>query len=140
MIKYDLICETCKKVFSSWFASFKEYEKIKKKKLLNCHHCGSFHVNKSLMAPNLNMSKKSNANKEKQYKYIKKKIKDYQNFIKNNFSYVGNHFTYEARQIHYEKKNNRKGIYGNATNNEINELKNEGIEVQTIPWINDKEN
>ena len=23
---------------------------------------------------------------------------------------------------------------------EINELKNEGIEVQTIPWINDKEN
>ena len=104
MIKYDLICETCKKVFSSWFASFKEYEKIKKKKLLNCHHCGSFHVNKSLMAPNLNMSKKSNTNKEKQYKYIKKKIKDYQNFIKNNFSYVGNNFTYEARQIHYEKK------------------------------------
>jgi len=48
--------------------------------------------------------------------------------------------SYEARQIHYEKKNNRKGIYGNATNNEINELKNEGIEVQTIPWINDKEN
>tara|TARA_Y100000813_G_C23969085_1_gene261018 strand:+ start:59 stop:337 length:279 start_codon:yes stop_codon:yes gene_type:complete len=92
------------------------------------------------MAPNLNMSKKSNTNKEKQYKYIKKKIKDYQNFIKNNFSYVGNNFTYEARQIHYEKKNNRKGIYGNATNNEINELKNEGIEVQTIPWINDKEN
>ena len=39
-----------------------------------------------------------------------------------------------------KKKNNRKGIYGNATNNEINELKNEGIEVQTIPWINDKEN
>ena len=34
MIKYDLICETCKKVFSSWFASFKEYEKIKKKKIV----------------------------------------------------------------------------------------------------------
>ena len=36
--------------------------------------------------------------------------------------------------------NNKKGIYGNATNKEINELKNEGIEVQTNPWINDKEN
>ena len=92
------------------------------------------------MAPNLNMSKKSNTNKEKQYKYIKKKIKDYQNFIKNNFSYVGNNFTYEARQIHYEKKNNRKGIYGNASSKEIKELNEEGIETTVIPWIKENEN
>ena len=140
MIKYNLICKSCKKEFSSWFASFKEYEKIKKKKMLNCHHCGSLNVHKSLMAPNLNVKNKSNFNKEKEYKYIKNKIKNYQNFIKNNFSYVGNNFTYEARQIHYNNKNKKTGIYGNASSKEVNELKNEGIEVHTIPWINDKEN
>ena len=38
---------------------------------------------------------------------------------------------------------NRKfiSIFGKSFDDkEINELKNEGIEVQTIPWINDKEN
>ncbi len=34
----------------------------------------------------------------------------------------------------------KKGIYGNATQDEVQELKEEGIETETIPWINDNEN
>ena len=34
----------------------------------------------------------------------------------------------------------KKSIYGNASSNEIKELKEEGIETETIPWINDNEN
>ena len=34
------------------------------------------------------------------------------------------------------KKN--KGIFGTATNDEIKELKDEGINTETIPWIEDK--
>ena len=34
----------------------------------------------------------------------------------------------------------KKGIYGIASNNEIKELKEEGIEASTIPWIEDKKN
>ena len=33
-----------------------------------------------------------------------------------------------------------KGIYGKASINEIKELSEEGIETETIPWINDNEN
>ena len=53
MIKYNLICKKCKLTFDSWFASSKEYEKLKNKKLINCHMCGSLKVEKNLMAPKL---------------------------------------------------------------------------------------
>ena len=52
---------------------------------------------------------------------------------------MGENFSYEARSIHYNKKK-KKGIYGKATKEEIKELNEEGIETQTIPWIDDKEN
>ena len=49
-------------------------------------------------------------------------------------------FTYEARSIHYNKDNQSKGIYGNATSDEISELREEGIETEVIPWFNENEN
>ena len=95
------------------------------------------------MAPNL-ISKKSSKTKQekeiKKYNKIKKTITEYQKFIKNNFEYVGNNFTYEARSIHYNKKKKQKGIYGSASKEEIKELKEEGIDAQVIPWIEDKSN
>ena len=142
MIKYNLICNDCEITFDSWFASSKEFEKLKKKKLLNCHNCNSLMVDKSLMAPTLmnnNKNQKDNLEFAK-YQNIKKTIKDYQKFIKDNFKYVGENFAYEARSIHYEKKKNSKGVYGNASKKDIIELKEEGIETQIIPWVEDKEN
>ena len=53
MIKYKLICKNCDFSFDSWFASSKEYEKLKSKKFLNCHKCNSQKVEKTLMAPQL---------------------------------------------------------------------------------------
>ena len=53
MIKYNLLCKKCDLSFDSWFASSKEYDKLKKKKLINCHSCGSQKVEKNLMAPKL---------------------------------------------------------------------------------------
>ena len=38
------------------------------------------------------------------------------------------------------KKKNEKGIYGKASNQDIKELKEEGIDTQLIPWIEDKNN
>ena len=137
MIKYSLNCKNCDLTFESWFASSKEYEKLKKKKFLNCHKCNSFEVEKSLMAPSL-----INKNYKDQQKYdkIKKTISEYQKFIKNNFEYVGNNFAYEARSIHYDNKKKQKGIYGTASKQELKELKEEGIDAQMIPWVEDKSN
>jgi hypothetical protein len=142
MIKYSLNCKNCDLTFESWFASSKEYEKLKKKKFLNCHNCNSFEVEKSLMAPSLINKNYNSKNYKDQQKYdkIKKTISEYQKFIKNNFEYVGNNFAYEARSIHYDNKKKQKGIYGTASKQELKELKEEGIDAQMIPWVEDKSN
>ena len=143
MIKYRLLCKNCDLKFDSWFASSSEYEKLKKKKLLNCHKCNSFKVEKTIMAPQLiNNNSKNNDKKENIEKYnkIKKTIKDYQKFIRDNFKYVGDNFAYEARSIHYNGKKNSKGIYGSASKSDLKDLKEEGIDTQIIPWIDEIEN
>ena len=142
MIKYRLICKNCNISFDSWFASSQEFEKLKKKKYLNCHSCNSKKVEKSLMAPKLinKFQKNELKNNDSNEKEINKKIKEYQKFIKKNFEYVGKNFAYEARSIHYNKKKKYKGIFGSASNEEIRELKEEGIETEVIPWIQDKSN
>ena len=142
MIKYKLVCKNCDLSFDSWFASSKEYEKLKKRQLLNCHKCNSKKIEKSLMAPKLmnRFQLKNDEQKNLKFKKINKKIREYQNFIKKNFEYVGKNFAYEARSIHYKNKKNDKGIYGTASREEIIELREEGINAESIPWIEDKKN
>ena len=142
MIKYSLICKDCNLTFESWFGSSKEYEKLKKKNFLNCHNCNSTNIHKSLMAPSLISKKSELSNKKeiKKFNRFKKTIYQYQKFIKNNFEYVGNNFAYEARTVHYSEKKKEKGIYGTASKQELKELKEEGIDAHTIPWVKDKDN
>ncbi len=142
MIKYKLICKKCKISFDSWFASSQEYEKLRKRKFLSCLHCNSKKVEKTLMAPKLinKFSNKKNDSINPNLKMINNKIKEYQKFVKDNFKDVGENFVHEARSIHYNNKNKAKGIYGTASNEEIKELREEGIETETIPWIENKSN
>ncbi len=142
MIKYNLLCKKCELTFDSWFASSKEYEKLKKKNFLSCHNCQSKKIEKTLMAPKL-INKSLTENSDKVFaktKEVHKKIKEFQKFIKNNFDYVGKNFAYEARSIHYDKKKKTKGIYGTASKEEMRELKEEGIRTEVIPWVDDKNN
>ena len=140
MIKYKLICKNCNTTFDSWFSDSKEYGKLKKKGYLNCHICNSIKVEKTLMAPNvLNSSDFKNKDINK-IKEIKSKLKEFKKFIKNNFKYVGDNFAHEARSIYYDSKNKRKAIYGKASQKEIEDLNQEGIKTEQVPWIEDKEN
>jgi Uncharacterized protein conserved in bacteria len=142
MIKYKLICKNCELLFDSWFSSSKEFEKLKKKNFLNCHNCHSKKIEKTLMAPKM-INKSSNgqlSQNNSKFIEINKKVKEYQKFIKKNFEYVGENFAYEARSIHYNNKKKDKGIFGKASGEEIKELREEGIETETIPWIEDKNN
>ena len=84
MIKYKLLCKECDLKFDSWFASSNEYERLKKKKLLNCHNCNSVKVEKTIMSPRL-ISHKLKTNEKinlEKYNKVKKTIKEYQRFIK----------------------------------------------------------
>ena len=142
MIKYKLICKNCDLSFDSWFASSKEFDKLKKKNFLNCYRCDSKKIEKTLMAPKSILKSDSERTQDKigKSEEINKKIKQYQTFIKKNFKYVGNNFAFEARSIHYNNKKKQKGIYGTASNEEIKELKAEGIDTEIIPWVRDKNN
>tara|TARA_B100000131_G_C17873615_1_gene515258 strand:+ start:65 stop:490 length:426 start_codon:yes stop_codon:yes gene_type:complete len=141
MIKYQLICKKCDLVFNSWFASSKEFEKLKKMNLLSCASCNSFQIEKSVMSPRILSKVNYDAEKyNKKNREVKSKIREFQNYIEKNLDYVGENFSYEARSIHYSNKKNKRGIYGKASKKEIKELKEEGIETTMIPWLNDKEN
>ena len=138
MIKYNLTCK-CSCTYDSWFASSEEFGRLMKRKLITCIECNSNDVSKSIMAPNVSSSKKTDNMDYKFQKNIKKKIIEYQKFIKENCKYVGDKFAQEARSIHYDKKKT-KGIYGTVTAEEIDELNEEGIETTTIPWFDKTEN
>jgi len=143
MIKFKLICKDCKNTFDSWFSSSKEYEKLKKKKFLNCLFCNSLNVGKGLMSPSVSTSKnnlKDIVSSSEKYREIKKTIYKYQEFIKKNFEYVGENFAYEARSLHYKDKKKARGIYGTATKKDLKELKEEGIKAEILHWIKDTTN
>ena len=52
MIKYLLKCQN-KHEFESWFSNSKEFEKLKKKNLIECIYCKSLKIDKSIMSPNV---------------------------------------------------------------------------------------
>ena len=56
--------------------------------------------------------------------------------IQKNSEYVGNEFVSQVRSMK-EGKIKEKPIHGKGTNKEIQELRDEGIEVVNIPWISD---
>ena len=142
MIVYKLICKDCENSFNSWFASSREYEKLKKKKFLICHICNSLNIEKTLMSPSVFRSKNNFKidSQDLKYKEIKKSILEYQNLIKKNFDYVGENFAYEARLIHYKNKKTSTGIYGTASKQDIEELRQEGIETEMISWLKNTTN
>ena len=137
MIKYQLKCE-CGVEFESWFSSSKEYDRLEKKKLLSCQCGQSNNISKQLMAPQIASKKEIDTKISKQeefYKTVNKKLRDLREYVEKNAEYVGDNFASEARSIHYDKKNVRS-IYGKASPAQTEELLEECIEVNTVPWIN----
>ena len=139
MIKYLLKCKN-KHEFESWFSEPKEYEKLKKRNIIECIFCKSKNVNKSIMSPNIVgknriVEKKFN---NKEFNKIKKDLIKIRRFVEKNFEFVGKEFPKEIREIYYDNK--KKNIYGTATLEEKLELEDEGINLTSIPWVDNKEN
>tara|TARA_A100001011_G_scaffold215799_1_gene223735 strand:+ start:208 stop:621 length:414 start_codon:yes stop_codon:yes gene_type:complete len=137
MIKYNLKCKN-KHEFESWFSDSKEFEKLIKKKLIECLFCKTKSVKKSIMSPRISHKKKINF-PDKEIRRMKKDLAKLRKFVEKNFEYVGENFTREVRKVYYDKKRN-KNIYGITTPKEAQELKEEGIDLASIPWVDIKEN
>lgn len=138
MIKYLLKCNKMHE-FESWFSDSKEYEKLKKKNLIECIYCNSKHVEKSIMSPNIVASNIEKTINNKEFADFKKNLTKIKKYIEKNFEFVGDKFPQEVREIYYDNKK-KKNIYGTATLKEKIELEEEGIELATIPWVDSKEN
>ena len=157
MIKYKLKCKSSycsnEKDFDGWFQNIEAYEKQKSQGLINCPICGSDKIIKSLTTPSLK------TNKIKKIEDINNKINttltvedglvandNLKNFstilrtikkeIQKNSTYVGDKFVSQVRSMK-EGKIKEKPIYGNGTKKEIEELRDDGINVVNIPWISD---
>ena len=154
MIKYQLKCKSrfCsnEKEFDGWFQSIEAYESQKIQRLINCPICGSDKVVKSLTAPSLKINKnKTSGDKDKQNKNTKNNgnflanenldnistlLRTLKKEVQKNSTFVGNEFVSQVRSMK-EGKIKEKPIHGQGTNKEIQELRDEGIDVVNIPWI-----
>ena len=136
MIKYNLKCNNDHE-FESWFSDSREFDKLNKKKLLECIYCSSNKIQKSIMAPMISGTKLN----EDSVSFVdqnlldeKNKLLKIRNYIEKNFEFVGDEFSKKVREVYYDKKT-KKSIYGTTTLEEREELEEEGIDLLSIPWV-----
>ena len=146
MIRYDLICAEGHE-FDGWFSDSDSFDKQLKVGVVECPNCGSVDVQKALMAPGI--PAKSNSKNDLQpvmqnvpqspATEMVQMIRKLRDHVEQNSEYVGPRFADEARKIHYEESEAR-GIYGEATLQDAQDLKDEGIEVQPLPLLPEERN
>ena len=136
MIKYNLKCNNNHE-FESWFSDSNEFNKLNKKKLLECIYCSSNKIQKSIMSPMVSGIK---LNEDKMSLLDQKLLNEKNQLIKlrehieKNFEFVGDKFSEKVRDVYYDKET-KKSIYGTTTPEEKKELEEEGIDLLSIPWV-----
>ena len=136
MIKYNLICNNNHE-FESWFSDSEEFNRLNKKRLLECIYCSSNKIKKSIMAPMVSGTKLSEESVnilDRKLLKEKKELLKLREHIEKNFEFVGDKLSEKIRDIYYDK-NTKKSIYGTTTPEERKELAEEGIDLLSIPWI-----
>ena len=134
MIRFSLICDHDHE-YEAWFRNNDDFDRQKKRGLVECPNCGSSKVEKALMAPAVSTGRKKEkialAMNEMQKKAMAE-MKALSEKIRENADYVGDKFAEEARKIHFGETEAR-GIYGEATLDEAKGLAEDGVGFMPIP-------
>ena len=160
MIVFDLKCED-NHVFEAWFRNSDSYEIQVSEAQIECPFCGSTEISKSPMSPNIgakgnsrekmselvssdhmvaasaNVPDSMGASAEdvkRALEHMHNTMKKYRNHVKKECEYVGENFAQEARDIHEGNAENR-GIYGEATLEETEDLLKDGIDILPVPGL-----
>ena len=138
--------------FEAWFKDGATADRQLKRKTLECPSCGSVKVAKALMAPRIGKKGGTQiapveapaapaampASEPGKAAMIPAKMREalleIRRQVESNCDYVGDKFADEARKIH-EGESEARGIYGEATEAEHQELVEDGIDVARIPWV-----
>jgi hypothetical protein len=141
VIRFSLICDQAHE-FEAWFRNNDDFDKQAKRGFVECPHCGSSKVEKALMAPAVSTSRKKDkialAMGEAQ-KQAMAQLKALSEKLRENADYVGDKFAEEARKIHFGETDPR-GIYGEATAEEVSGLVEDGVDFMPIPVFPDDRN
>ena len=155
MVKYKLKCKSSycseKNEFDGWFQNFKAFESQMTEGLITCPLCGSHNIIKLLATPNVRKAKTQISknvridndtvvtNSDKSVlgnENITTMLRTIKKEIQKNSTFVGDKFVSRARSMK-EGKIKERPIHGHGTKKEIQELRDEGIDVINIPWIPD---
>jgi hypothetical protein len=147
MIHYALRCEYGHE-FDGWFKDSAAFERMAKRGLVECPQCGSTKVSRALMTPAVAASREAapavppappapaegKAVAGQMPAAVLAMLQRMRAEIEKHCDYVGPRFAEEARRIHAGEAEAR-GIYGEATPEDAEALREEGIAFRTIPWV-----
>src|SRR5215468_10340381 len=133
MIRYALTCDH-DHAFEGWFAASADYDDQQGRGLLDCPMCASKAVRKQIMAPAVAGTKRTarEAAPAKMQAMMMEAAGRIRRHVEENFDDVGDAFATEARAIHEGKAEDR-GIYGQATPQEVRDLVEDGVPVAPLP-------
>ena len=138
MIHFQLKCSRDHE-FEAWFRSSASFAEQVKRGDVDCPVCGDIKITKALMAPNIATSKKPAPDpSENRAREVAQQILEaagkLRKVVEENCEYVGDNFAEEARAIHYGETEER-GIFGEATDKEVEQLDEEGIQTTRLPAL-----
>ncbi|UMA65441.1 DUF1178 family protein [Roseivivax marinus] len=134
MIQYALRCADGHE-FDSWFQSAAAFDALSGKGLLSCAICGSTHVEKSLMAPRVAASDRSEARPlAEPASPLAKAAAALRKHLTENSDYVGHDFVAQARAMHLGEAPERS-IWGEARIEDARALAEDGVPVAPLPLL-----
>jgi len=128
VIKYALAC-AAGHPFEGWFGSSTDYDDQSARGLVECPVCGSHQVAKQIMAPSVLGTRDPDPAPHRQFAEAMSRLRSH---VEATFDDVGEDFAAEARAIH-EGKAEERGIYGQATGQDVVELIKDGVPVAPLP-------
>ncbi len=132
MISFNIRCENGH-VFEAWFNNSTAYEEQSASGKVVCPDCGNSSVKKAPMSPRVNMgTSRPSATNVPPVAAIREMISEIHRHVSENTEDVGENFAEEARRIHYGETEER-GIRGEASDDEVQDLEEEDINVYRLP-------
>lgn len=140
MIHYSLLCSSDHK-FEAWFRNAEAYEEQRARGIVTCPICNTDNVGKAMMAPAVGRSSDKVALSfgHPEHAQIQAAMRAIREKVTRDADYVGDKFAEEARKIHY-KEADQRGIYGEATREEVAGLVEDGIDFMPLPTVPEEHN
>lgn len=136
VIQYSLQCSKGHR-FDAWFKNAAAYDEQQARGIVTCAQCGDAEVAKAPMAPNVARTDTRRVPLSAAHPdaaRMREMLRLYRRKVMEEADYVGDRFAEEARKIHFEEVEAR-GIYGEATRDEVAGLLDDGIDFLPLPDI-----